>query len=205
MKNEIENNTIINAGDDFRRYTASGSGKWTSYRERVVPQLWADAVKLGWAVARNDAPRGGKLGEHYLAKRRFSALAVKRELNRRARRLARDLAAVCPNTELRREQTVSDIGSFVIDGRAYSNYYGDGLNQVRVCEVDAAQFRTDRFVSRREVYDLSAQFYDVRFDEPRTVRVAKYDCEPDGDSYVFDNVVGFAIWSRVLKIFVAKK
>jgi len=198
-------------GERINMYSVRGTGKRTCY----VNLLSADdigilyyACFLKLAKKSNDAPRGGKLGEHFEILRKFNVeklLTKKIRAEKKAKKeLEKKLAKVCPSEKIRNFWTESDIGCFIIDGEKFSNHEGDGLNIVEICEVDFDEFKSAEYITRRQIYNPNSPITIVKYDSPRAITIAEYDCKPNDNLRKIDNVCGFAIWSAKLKVFISK-
>lgn len=200
--------------DKIRQYAKIGKSN-VSLLSDAQKKLFLFAAKKGYLVEKNDAPRNGKVGLHYEVLRYFDdeRLATvmyadirraERDAKRRAEALKKACAEVLPADYVGFFETTSDIGSFKIDGNIYSNFYGDTDNSVEVCAVDFAAFKAADKITRRQVYNAKEPITIVKFDEPKTINVSLSDVDESAGAKTIDNVCGFAIWSRKLKIFVAK-
>ena len=130
---------------------------------------------------------------------------MRNKMHAEDRRLNKALASVLETEPVDRFATVSDMGSFLIDGTAYDNYWGDGENIVEIVAADADKFKGAKFLSRREVFNKNAPITIVKFDEPRTIDVERSDCRTPGWGVRrIENALGFVIWERKAKIFVKK-
>lgn len=107
----------------------------------------------------NDAPRGGKTGDFIEITKYFSLKSLeqhKKEKQKKIEKERAELRAYWAKKESEIEEklpkvlksetfggfsTLSDIGSFVIDGIKYSNFEGDGENRVEVCKCDFSEFQ----------------------------------------------------------------
>ena len=178
-------------------------------------KLFKYALRRGYLVERNDAVRNGKSGLHYEVLHYFDDARLRekmyaeerraqRDAKRRAEALKKACAEVLPADYVDYFETISDIGSFKIDGNIYSNFYGDTDNSVEVCAVDFAAFKAAEKITRRQVYNAQEPITIVKFDAPKTINVSLSDVDELAGAKTIDNVCGFAIWSRKLKIFVAK-
>lgn len=200
--------------DKIRQYERISRGN----KSLLTPEqknLFKYALRRGFLVERNDAVRNGKSGLHYEvlhyfddARLREKMYAEERRAQRDAKRRAEDLKKACaevlPADYVDYFETISDIGSFKIDGNIYSNFYGDTDNSVEVCAVDFAAFKAAKIITRRQVYNAQEPITIVKFDAPKTINVSLSDVDESAGAKTIDNVCGFAIWSRKLKIFVAK-
>ena len=201
-------------GDIIRLFKSSGSGRWTRYSAAVKPdilEVLKFAGKKGLALAENDAPRGGKLGAHFKILKDFSADALVRELaeDRAARAAAEEAKAAeirkalkhVLNSELVESfVTISDVGSFLIAGQKYNNFYGDGENAVEVCKCNFEDFKKSELITKRQVFAAREPLTVVKFEEPKDMTVSLQDCG-EGGVKLIKNACGFAIWERKLKIF----
>ena len=194
--------------DKIRKFAVIGSGRNTVYKDAIDADTNAVlkfACTKGYLRSANDAPRGGKHGEHYEVLKYFALDSMRNKMQAERRRLEAALNKVVESQRLFGFTTVSDIGSFKIDGEIYSNYCGDGTNNAEVCAVDAEEFANAEFVSRRQVYNPKAPFTLVKFKNPKQINVAYSDCAEESSVVKVDNVLGFAIWERKLKIFTKKR
>lgn len=194
-------------GAIFRRLKSVGSGRNTSYAPNlpkdVEEALWR-AVELGWARHFNDAPRGGALGYGFEILRFCTSNSIKRAIDAKKRALDKKLAQVLPAKKVGDDmRTMSDVGSFKIDGVLHSNFWGDGLNRVQICKVDFDAFKKAEILSRRQVYSPNDKMEIVKFDALKTINVSLSDVDDSAGVMTIDNVCGFAIWTRKLKIFTA--
>jgi hypothetical protein len=171
-------------------------------------ELLTHAVKLGHAKCSNDAKRGGKLGEHYLITKYFTTNSMRRkidvyerEIQRKCDEFNRKLATIPATIKIRELYTISDVGSIIVNGESHSNYYGDGENVVEIVKVDANEFKNAEFVTRRQLYNPNNKIEIVKFDNPQTITIAECDCNPECEIYSIDNVIGYAIWSKKMKIY----
>lgn len=200
--------------DKIRQYERISRGN----KSLLTPEqkkLFKYALRRGYLVEKNDAPRNGKVGLHYEVLRYFDderlATAMyadlrraERDARRRQAALKKACAEVLPSDYVDYFETTSDIGSFKIDGNIYSNFYGDTDNSVEVCAVDFDAFKKAEKITRRQVYNAKEPITIVKFDAPKTINVSLSDVDDSAGAKTIDNVCGFAIWSRKLKIFVAK-
>nr|DAH10296.1 MAG TPA: hypothetical protein [Caudoviricetes sp.] len=205
MKKETKETYI--KGEKIRRYKAAGRGSWSCYKETLSLKdmdFFRYAATKRYVTFGNDAPRGGKLGEYIEVVKDFtrSELEEKKALEIKARDKA--LSKVLKSTVAKTFTTISDIGSIKIDGTCYSNFDGDGENTVEVCECDFNEFKTAKILTRRQVFSPKFPITIVKFDEPKTIEVSRYDCDDSFGSERIDNACGFVIWSRKVKVFIAK-
>ena len=70
--------------------------------------------------------------------------------------------------------------------------------------VDFDAFKKADKITRRQVYNVKEPITVVKFDVPKIVNVSLSDVDDSAGVKAIGNVCGFAIWSRMLKIFVAK-
>ena len=200
--------------DKIRQYAKNGKRN-VSLLSDAQKTLFLYAAKKGYLAEKNDAPRNGKVGLHYEVLKYFdddrlatAMYADRRRAERDARRrqeaLKKACAEVLPADCIDYFYTTSDIGSIKIDGNIYSNFYGDCDNQVDVCAVDFDAFKKADKITRRQVYNAKEPITIVKFDAPKTINVSLSDVDNSAGAKTIDNVCGFAIWSRKIKIFVAK-
>lgn len=196
-------------GDKIYKFRATGSGKWTKYVSAISAEemrLLEFAQFYGFAQSGNDAPRGGKLGDFFEIIKSFDFETLKKakaEAEAEAKRIS-DL--VLNSEKICDFVTLSDEGSFKIDGVLYSNFWGDGVNRAEICETDEQEFKEANFLTRRQFYAPNEKITIVKFDAPKSITVSFHDCTPSSiDDRIIERALGFVIWSRKLKIFVAKK
>ena len=185
-------------------YRVEGRGRWTRYKDRLTleeTQLLNNACAHGYAKRANSAPRGGKHGEHYEILKSFTADTLRRKAAKAAKAFEAKLAQVLPAKKIDWFSTISDRGQIVMNGKGYSNFYGDGENAVEVCAVDAEAFRAAEYITRRQVYEPRARLTVEKFDAPKTLTVSETDCGR-GEQITIKNAVGFCVWERKAKIFV---
>lgn len=202
MKNEYVK------GEKIRLYKAAGSGRWRKYTSAISADefdLFLYACSKRLMTKGNDAPRGGKLGDFFEVLKDFSDSELKKEKDKELAELNAKLAQTLETEFVGAFSTISDIGSFVIDGIAYVNFYGDGDNRVEVCACDKAEFKSSKYLTRREIYNADEPLTIVRYDEPKTITVAHSDVDKRFGETKVENVLGFAIWERKLKIFMERK
>ena len=212
MKKNIRQ--FFKKGDIIRLFKSSGSGRWTRYSPAVKPDelaLLKIAEIKGLAIAGNDAPRGGKLGEFFKILKDFSAAeAAKALAEERAARAAAEaakaaeirakLALVLKSEPVESFATVSDVGSFLLNGEKFSNFYGDGENTVEVCECVFKDFKESELITKRQVFAAHEPLTIVKFDAPKDLAVSLHDCG-EGGVKLIKNACGFVIWERKLKVF----
>ena len=195
-------------GEKIRMFKSAGNGSWTRYVS-AIPLDDLDLLKYACTkrivCKANDAPRGGKSGDFFEVLRDFSLQELKSTMEAEVSALNEKLAHTLKTELVGGFSTISDIGSFIIDGVAYSNFYGDGLNKVEICACAAADFKAARYLSRREIYNAKEPISIVRFDAPKTITVAHSDADKRFGETKIENVLGFAIWAAKLKVFVEKK
>ncbi|PWM28519.1 MAG: hypothetical protein DBX55_09300 [Verrucomicrobia bacterium] len=195
-------------GEKIRLFKEANDGRWAKYESAISPEE-LDALKYActkmWATKGNDAPRGGKLGDFFEILRDFSAGELEETMKNEISELNAKLDETLKSEIIYRFATVSNIGSFVIDGVKYSNFYGNGENKVDVCACTAADFKSAKYLTRREIYNAKEPISIVRFDFPKSIKVSVRDYDESFGSETINNALGFAIWQRKLKIFVEKK
>lgn len=162
------------------------------------------AVAHKYAVSRNDAPRGGKWGEHFEILKYFTTNSLTKKMDADRAALEKILAVIPRAEMVDCFDTSSDVGAIKINGAYYTNFYGNGDNRVEVCSVDFDAFKKADKITRRQVYNVKEPISVVKFDAPKTINVSLSDVDDSADVKTIGNVCGFAIWSRKLKIFVAK-
>lgn len=204
----MENTKKYVKGEKIYKLRATGSGKWVKY----VSAIPAAELKLlefaefhGFVQSGNDAPRGGKLGDYFEVLKPFDFETLKKakaEAEAEAQRIS-DL--VLKSEKVCEFVTLSDEGSFKIDGVLYSNFWGDGTNRAEICEADEQEFKEASFLTRRQFYAPNEKITIVKFDAPKSITISFHDCAPSISDRTIERALGFVIWSRKLKIFVAKK
>lgn len=178
-------------------------------------KLFKYALRRGYLVEKNDAVRNGKSGLHYEVLHYFDDERLRekmyaqerraqRDAKRRAEALKKACGEVLPADYVDFFETISDIGSFKIDGNIYSNFYGGTENSAEICAVDLAAFKAAKIITRRQIYNADAPITIVKFDSPKSISVSLSDVDDSAGAKVIDNACGFAIWSRKLKIFKTK-
>lgn len=183
------------------------TGKWTTYtdalplEERTVLNA---ACKYNLARRGNDAPRRGKQGDFIEILKFFTTNSILKRMEAERKEEAEKLSKVLESEKIYNFSTISDIGSIVIDGVAYSNLWGDGDNRVEVCKCDFEEFKKSELITRRQVYNPNEPITIMKFDAPKTISVKICDVDDEFGSEEVENACGFAIWSQKLKIFVAK-
>lgn len=99
--------------------------------------------------------------------------------------------------------TISDIGSFLINGMLFPNHYGDGVNSVEIIETKGFLFS-----DKSEIYGHTPHPTSVQFVHPQPVTIMLTDCEPaeptPENSIIIGNCIGFKVLTQKLKIFVKK-
>ena len=199
MKNEYKINDII------RLYKLNGRGKWTTYKSALSEDelnLLKYAASKRYAEFGNDAPRGGKMGAFIKILRTFTSaeLAQMRAEEVRARDEA--LSKVLKSEQIDTFTTISDVGSIKIDGVSYSNFYGDGENTVDICKCDLSEFRNADMLTRRQYYNPNEPITIVKYTNPKSIEISISDVDASYGARKIDNVCGFAIWARKMKVFV---
>lgn len=193
---------------DKIRLFEMGNKKYNKLVSDANLEVLQFAQSRGYVQRLNDAKRGGKLGEYFLVKRYFDFERMKKSMfadrDRRERALKRALKSVLPADKIDSFGIISDIGSIVVDGVKYSNFYGDGFNTVEVCECDFDAFKKAEIITRRQIYNKVEPITIVKFDALQSIKVQLVDCDETEGFKVVDNVCGFAIWERKMKVFVAK-
>lgn len=200
-------NKKYKTGTKIYKFKLGGSGRWTNYYSAIVEDelaLLNFAQSLGYVVSGNDAPRGGKTGDYFKVVKYFTTNSMEKKRAEYIKNRRAALESVLESVRVNVFSTISDIGSFKIDGVCYSNFYGDGRNIVEVCACDAAEFAKREIVSRRQVFNKNEPFSLVKFDAPETVKVAVSDVDNSFGVREVKNALGFCIWCAKLKIFVKR-
>ena len=202
MKTE---NKKYKTNDKIYIYKIGGSGRWTNYQQALSDDeqdLLTFAQSQKYVVRANDAPRGGKHGEHFLVKKYFTTNSMAKKRTHQINARNKELAEVLPSEKVKSFETISDIGSIKIDGVCYSNFDGDGWNRIEVCKCDENAFKTSKYLTRREIYNAKQPITIVKFDYPKLINISKCDCDDSMGVVSIDNALGFVIWERKAKIFV---
>lgn len=205
MKKEIKE--IYIKGEKIRRYKAAGNGAWSCYKETLSSKdmdFFRYAATKGYVIFGNDAPRGGKLGEYIEVVKDFTRPELEEKKALEIKERDENLSKVLKSTVIKTFATSSDVGSIKIDGISYSNFYGDGDNTVEVCECDFNEFQSAEILTRRQIFSPKFPITIVKFDAPKTIEVSLDDCDESFGSERIDNACGFVIWSRKVKVFIAK-
>ena len=194
-------------GTIIRKYKLATSGHWTNYQPALdfdESELLKYAEFNKYVVSANDAPRGGKWGEHYLVLKYFTTNSLTRKMQAEIKARNAALAEVVKTDVLETFRIYSDVGSFKIDGVYYSNFCGNGTNSAVICTVDFAEFQKAKKISQRQIFNTKSPITIVKFDEPKTINVSLSDVDESAGMKTIDNVCGFAIWEHKLKIFTVK-
>ena len=195
-------------GTKIREYKRVSSGHWSNYTEALTDtekRLMWYAVGNKYAVYRNDAPRGGKWGNHFEILKYFTTNSLTKKMVAERVALDKTLSTI-PRAELIESfEIISGIGSIKIDGIYYTNFYGNGTNCAEVCAVDFDAFKVADKITRRQVYNVKEPLTIVKFEEPKTINVSLSDVDASAGVKTIDNVCGFAIWARKIKIFTPKQ
>ena len=202
------NNKLYVKGDKIRITHAAGRFGKSYYADALSAEehsLLCYASVKGFASLENDAPRGGKLGFYFDIKKDFSSDEISKMKAADKELLQRKLGRVLKSTSVDYYQTSSDVGAFIINGLTYSNFYGDGVNKVDVCECDKAEFYKSEMLTRRQVFATSEPLTIVKFNSPEKMEIQRSDVEASGEKIVINNALGFCIWSQTLKVFVEKR
>ena len=198
---------IYKTGEKIRRYKAAGNGSWSCYKETLSSKdmdFFRYAATKGYVTFGNDASRGGKLGEYIEVVKDFTRSELEEKMALEIKARDEDLSKVLKGTVIKTFTTISDIGSIKIDGAYYSNFYGAGENTIEIDECDFKEFKTSEILTRRQIYNPKFPITIVKFDAPKTIEVSRYDCDESLGSERIDNACGFVIWSRKVKVFIAK-
>lgn len=194
-------------GQKIYKNKLAGSGKYSTYRPAISSSektLLDYAVHHSLVISGNDAVRGGKLGDYYLILKDFDGEVIDQKRKEEIKEKVRIDAAILPTVWSGEFQTISDIGCIVIDGVEYSNFYGDGDNNVDIYKCDFEEFKKAELITRRQVYNPNDPITIVKFDAPKTISVKICDANDKFGAREIENACGFVIWERKLKIFVAK-
>lgn len=178
--------------------------------------LFEFAKKKGYLAERNDAPRNAKAGLYFEVLKYFDEDRLEAAMNAERRRRVREMNALkkareeackevlkCDVVEI--FSTISDIGKIIVNDTEYSNFYGDTTNTIEVCAVNAAEFRQAKYLTRRQIYNPEESIAIVKFATPRTLEVKLSDVDSRYGSKEIKSALGFAIWSRKMKIFTTKE
>lgn len=189
------------------KFKFGGSGRWTNYQRALSDDelaLLNFAQSLGYVVSGNDAPRGGKTGDYFKVVKYFTTNSMEKKRAEYIKNRRAALESVLESVRVNVFSTISDIGSFKIDGVCYSNFYGDGENRCEVCRCDEEGFKTAEMLTRRQVYNKKEPFYLVKFDAPKTISISISDVDDSFGVRKVENALGFCIWCAKLKIFVKR-
>lgn len=157
------------------------------------------AARYGYARFGNDAPRGGRTGDYYEISRTFTPCDIALAVEARAKEKMTGLLALPTMAPTATHTTLSDIGSFIVNGEAIGNFKGDGANAVDIYNVSP-----DAWACAREICPEQITGEDCivrKFDKPHELRIAKYDCEPNGAMITIVDAVGFAVVFGKIKVF----
>lgn len=194
-------NTII------RRFVLQNSGRWTNYGNALSGderKLLEYARLKGYVVCGNDAVRGGKLGEHFKVVKYFTTNSLLKKQKAEEKEQARKLESCLKSERLNRFTTISNIGCIVVDDVKYSNFDGVGENIVDVCSCDFEEFKKSEIITRRQIFNIKEFISVIKFDSLKSIKVSHFDCDDSLGSTTIDNVCGFCIWKRKMKVFVQK-
>ena len=195
-------------GEKIRLFKEVKGGRWAKYTSAISPKE-LDGLKYActkrWATKGNDAPRGSKLGDFFEILRDFSLQELEETMNNEIAELDAKLSDTLKSEIIYRFTTISNIGSFVIDGVKYSNFSGCEENKVDVCACTAEDFKSAKYLTRREIFNSKEPISIVRFDVPKTIKVAICDRDESFGFEMIKDALGFAIWQGKLKVFVGKK
>ena len=192
----------------IRKYILGSSGKWTNYQSAIPEeelQMLRYAESKGLCISGNDAPRGGKRGEYFLIAKAFDFDELQEQRAKELEEKEALLKQILKSEIISEFRTISDMGNFVIDGVSYSNFYGNGWNRVEICFCNEAEFKSAKYLTRREIYNAKEPISIVRFDAPKTITVAHSDSDKHFGETKIGYVLGFVIWRAKLKVFVSKK
>lgn len=195
-------------GEKIRMFKPAGSESWKKYVSAISAKdldLLKYACSKLWVRKANDAPRGGKSGDFFEVLRDFSLQELKSTMEAEVSALNDKLAHTLKTEIMDGFSTISNIGSFVIDSVAYSNFNRNKYSKVEICTCNASDFKTARYLSKREIYNAKEPISIVRFEASKTIMVANSDTYKHLGETKIDNVLGFAIWSGKLRVFVEKK
>ena len=194
----MKNIEIFKKGEKIHT-TGRGSRCFTKLISASDLALLKLAARYGYARLGNDAPRGGRTGDYYEILRTFTpcdiALAVDARAKEKMKRVLA-LPAIAPNAT---HATWSDIGSFIVNGEAIGNFKGDGENAVEIYNVSPVAWSCARDICPEQI--TGEQCLIRKFETPRELQIAKYDCEPNGAMITIGNAVGFAVVSGKIKVF----
>ncbi len=158
----------------------------------------------GYVVCGNDAARGGKLSEHFKVVKYFTTNSLLKKQKAEEKELARKLESCLKSDRVNRFTTISDIGCIVVDDVKYSNFDGVGENIVDVCSCDFEEFKKSEIITRRQIFNIKEFISVIKFDSLKSIKVSHFDCDDSLGSTTIDNVCGFCIWKRKMKVFVQK-
>ena len=194
----MKNIEIFKKGEKIHT-TGRGSRCFTKLISDSDLALLKLAARYGYARFGNDAPRGGRTGDYYEIARTFTpcdiALAVEARAKEQMKRVLA-LPAIAPNAT---HTTWSDIGSFIVNGEMLGNFKGDGENSVEIYNVSPDAWGGASEICPEQIE--GQQCFVRKFETPRELQIAKYDCEPNGAMITIGNAVGFAVVYGKIKVF----
>ena len=199
---------IYKKGEKIRRYKMADQGSWSCYKDALSLKdmdFFRYAATKRYVTFGNDSSRGGKLGEYIEVVKDFARAELEEKMSLEIKARDEALSKVLKSTVVKIFTIISNIGSIKIDGVYYSNFDGAGENTVEVCECDFNEFKTAKILTSRQVFSPKFPITIVKFDEPKTIEVSRYDCDDSFGSERIDNACGFVIWSRKAKVFVINK
>lgn len=192
-------------GTVIGKYKLGGSGRWTNYQIALPAEeleLLNYALNRGYATLENDAPRGGKWGVHFLVKRYFTTNSLTKKMLAERKAIDDLCSKVLESKRIRAFDTVSEVGSFHVNGVYYSNLSCSGNNTVEICECNPKEFYAAELLTRRQVFQKDKPITIVKFDTLQTLKIANVDRNLSDGEVTAENVLGFVIWSNRMKIFV---
>ncbi len=195
-------------GEKIRKYKASELGKWTSYSSAIDGDL-LDVLKYAeyksFIRSGNDAPRRGRMGDFFEILKPFSLDEMRAMRDAEVAEKENILSKLLPAETVSNFETVSDVGSFRIGGELVPNFSVNGSNRVEVCKCDSEAFAKADIITRRQIYNTNSPLRIVKFGAPVSLVVHYSDADDSLGSITIDSALGYAVWSRHLKVFVKKE
>lgn len=183
------------------------TGKWTNYtdalplEERVVLNA---ACRYKLAKRGNDAPRGGKQGNFIEILKFFTTNSILKRMEIEKEEEMKKISKVIVAEKIDSFEIISDFGSIIIDGVAYSNFLGKGATCADVFKCNFEEFKNAELITRRQVYNPNDPITIIKFDAPKAISVKISDIDDEFGTREIENACGFVIWAKKLKIFVAE-
>lgn len=194
----MENIAIFKKGEKIH-ITGLGSRCFTKLIADSDLALLRLVVRFGYARFGNDAPRGGRTGDYYEILKTFTPCDIALKLAASAKEREERLLSLPTMAPVDSFETYSDIGSIIVNGEMFGNFKGDGTNAVEIYNVNLFAWDLCSEICPEQI--MGKQRVVRKFDKPQELRIAAYDCEPDGEMIVIKNVIGFAVVYGKIKVF----